>query len=93
MGRGLLYAVGYVDGREMAEDLLIPDGAVLTENGRKYFQPEEKLTVPEEGEYLYRVNCGGKEYRDSHGNLWMADREWDGTGFRWTSWAEEYDNL
>ena len=93
VGRGLLYAVGYVDGREMAEDLLIADGAVLTENGRKYFQPEEKLTAPEEGEYLYRVNCGGKEYRDSRGNLWAADREWDGTGFGWTSWAEEYDNL
>lgn len=92
-GKGLLYAVGYVDGREAAEDMVIPNGAILTENGEKFFQPEESLTVPEEGEYLYRVNCGGGEYRDSHGNLWSADREWDGDGFGWTSWAMEYENL
>ena len=44
----------------------------------------ETCLVPTEGyQYLYRLNCGGDDYTDMYGNLWMQDnshwsRSWDG---------------
>jgi hypothetical protein len=42
-----------------------------------YKKVGEDLFSPSEGpgKYLYRVNCGGPDYKDSYGNMWLADRE------------------
>ena len=44
---------------------------------------EQCLTPADGWQYLYRLNCGGDDYTDAHGNLWMQDNT------RWSrSWAE-----
>jgi len=49
---------------------------------------EADLLAPVAGSvYLHRINCGGPEYRDHHGRLWVTDR-----GFA-SSWADDYTHL
>jgi len=43
---------------------------------------------------LYRINCGGPDYTDSYGNIWMADRhqgnkQQPGS----TSWTDDYPGM
>ena len=44
---------------------------------------DERCLAPVNGwQYLYRLNCGGDDYTDRHGSLWMQDNS------RWSrSWA------
>lgn len=91
----VLYAEGYVHGRLAATDSIVldrlPPAPHLAElNGRVL-----DLTRSKPGwNYLYRVNCGGPDYRDLHGQLWSADRD-DATGLPWgcRSWAADYPNV
>lgn len=44
---------------------------------------EQCLAPADDWQYLYRLNCGGDDYTDTHGNLWMQDnsrwsRSWSG---------------
>ena len=50
---------------------------------------DESILRPEEGyQYLYRINCGGDYYKDSHGNEWMQDDS------LWShSWSERFAGL
>ena len=45
-------------------------------SSRGTFAPgRPSITAPQPGyHYLYRVNCGGPDYKDVQGNVWMADR-------------------
>lgn len=47
---------------------------------------DETCLMPAEGyTYLYRLNCGGDDYTDKHGNRWMQDCK------LWShSWAESF---
>lgn len=47
---------------------------------------DEQCLIPAEGyTYLYRLNCGGDDYTDKHGNRWMQDcKQWS------HSWAESF---
>ena len=47
---------------------------------------DEQCLKPAEGyHYLYRLNCGGDDYKDTFGNRWMQDNT------RWShSWAEAF---
>ena len=49
-------------------------------------QQAEAALAPTAGlHYLYRLNCGGDAYTDSHGNTWMQDNT------QWShSWAERF---
>jgi hypothetical protein len=83
----VLYAEGRVGGKTVAHDLIVlknlPSAPALTK--RKSHEPD--ITAAVRGaKYLYRINCGGSDYKDIHGNLWQADA-------LWTSWAADYDNL
>ncbi|WP_163712488.1 malectin domain-containing carbohydrate-binding protein [Mangrovibacterium lignilyticum] len=90
----VLMAVGYVDGKEVAQDVIV-----------LHHLPEAKniellagKIAPEQGSqgrnYIYRVNCGGADYADQSGNTWMADVRWDG-GDSWGSrnWTDDYPGL
>ncbi|MBO4658239.1 MAG: beta-galactosidase [Prevotella sp.] len=50
---------------------------------------DESLLRPADGyEYLYRINCGGDLYEDSHGKTWMRDDN------QWShSWSERFEGL
>ncbi len=49
---------------------------------------DEQCLIPAEGyTYLYRLNCGGDDYTDKHGNRWMQDCK------LWShSWGEQFVN-
>jgi len=78
---------------------------VATDTIRLHHLPEPKnapskpasldLTAPIPGQhYLYRINCGGPDYTDSHHNNWLADRELTpGDSWGSSSWAADYENL
>ena len=50
---------------------------------------DESLLKGEKGwRYLFRVNCGGDDYTDSHGQLWMQDNT------TWShSWADCFEGI
>ena len=82
----VLYAVGYVNGKEVARDYIVLHHLPPAPHVTAFFTGDNRLTAPQPGyHYIYRVNCGGPDYTDSHGHVWMADRHLaspapDGTG-------------
>lgn len=72
----VLYAVGYVNGREVARDFIVLHHLPQSPQFNKFYEGEKNITAPEAGySYLYRVNCGGPSLTDVNGNTWMADRQ------------------
>ena len=89
----LLYAVGYVDGKQVTEDQVLlhhlPEAQGLQKLAVETFPLTEK-----ERNYIYRVNCGGDDYTDQQGNLWMADvHQTDPLTWGSRSWTDDYDGL
>ena len=86
----LITAVGYVGGMEVNQDHILmnhlPKDPLPEEWGGK------EITQP--GEYVYRVNCGGPDYIDGQGNLWMADVH-QTTPHTWgsVSWTDEFEGM
>ncbi len=49
---------------------------------------ENILRPAKDYRYLYRINCGGDTYTDTHGQVWLQDNT------RWShSWAEQMEGL
>jgi hypothetical protein len=70
----LLYAVGYVKGKRVAEDHIVINHLPLSPNFSALTKTNKDLLKPQAGlKYLYRVNCGGPDYTDHFGNVWQAD--------------------
>ena len=72
----LLYAVGYIQGKPVAKDMVIlsllppaPKWQALNKKDGQITAPDKKFN------YLYRVNCGGPDYVDANGHTWLADRQ------------------
>jgi hypothetical protein len=83
----VLYAEGRIGGETVAQDIIVLDNLPPAPRFEKSQQADNDNTAPAPGaKYLYRINCGGDRYTDTHGNTWEADSHWH-------SWAEEYDNL
>ena len=91
----VLYAVGYVNDSAVAEDCIVlnhlpeaHDLAVLKYESSDIIAPRPDLN------YLYRTNCGGPGYTDSHGSFWSADRQQTSdTAWGSRSWTDEFDGL
>lgn len=85
----VLRAVGYFDGKPVAEDLLVLKGLETAPDFDVLYQDSKPVLMAEKGyNYLYRVNCGGDEYTDSFGQRWMQDN----THYS-SSWADKFDGL
>lgn len=91
--KGILYAKGYYNGMLAAEDWLLLEGLPFPEDTGEFFQERENLTLPGPGEYLFRINCGGKAYVDCNGNEWSEDASLKESPCGWHSWGMEYENL
>jgi beta-galactosidase len=82
----VLYAVGYVNGKAVAQDQIVlnhlPAAPHLKTETSTMLQPQQGY------KYIYRVNCGGPDYKDSYGNVWAADKH--GSDFGSTSWTDDY---
>ncbi len=90
----VLYAVGYVNGRAVAEDYIVMDYLPQSPHFTSLYKDVENITKPAEGyKYLYRYNCGGPGYKDENGNIWLADihagKETSGS----LSWTDDFGNL
>ncbi len=70
----VLYAVGYVNGKAVAKDTIVLNHLPQSPNFSKLYSNAKKITKPQTGyNYLYRINCGGPEYKDENSNIWFGD--------------------
>jgi beta-galactosidase len=77
----VLYAVGYVNGKEVARDYIVLQNLPQSPRFNEFYKDAKRITAPQPGyNYLYRVNCGGPDYKDGNGNTWMADRNLPNSG-------------
>lgn len=85
----VLRAVGYYQGKAVAEDLIVLNNLPEAPNFDRLYQDAKPLLKAAPGyHYLYRVNCGGDQYVDEFGQTW----ETDNTYFS-HSWAEDFKEL
>ncbi|MDB5247134.1 MAG: glycoside hydrolase [Segetibacter sp.] len=91
----VLYAVGYVNGKEVAVDYIVlnhlpqaPGFNLFSKDSKPIIAPQPNLN------YLYRVNCGGPDYVDRNGNTWLADRNKTGNN-TWgsVSWTKDFPGM
>jgi hypothetical protein len=83
----VLYAEGRIGGKTVATDIIVLNNLPVAPAWQRHADADADDTAAAQGaEYLYRVNCGGEDYTDVHGQQWQADTNW-------SSWAEAYDNL
>ena len=94
----ILYAKGYVNGRIVARDTIVLHHLPAAPHMSRLYTPAaetQNLLRPQPGyHYIYRVNCGGDKYKDSHGNEWLPDRSRSGDS-TWgsTSWTNRFPGL
>jgi hypothetical protein len=75
----VLYAIGYVNGKEVAKDYIVLNHLPQAPRFNEFYKNAKPITKPQSGyNYLYRVNCGSGDYVDENGNKWSADREVNG---------------
>ncbi|MDQ8179391.1 malectin domain-containing carbohydrate-binding protein [Pelagicoccus sp. SDUM812005] len=90
-----LYAEARIDGQTVATDIIqfhhLPPAPLASAANAKEDPIQAKT---HDRNYLYRINCGGPDYTDTNGNLWLADQS-DGESATWgsTSWGDRFANL
>lgn len=95
----VLRAVGYYDGKPVAEDVLVLKGLERAPHFEALYCPSAILPTAADNNadllkpasgytYLYRINCGGDAYTDSYGEQWMQDSRMFSH-----SWAEKFDSI
>jgi len=91
----VLYATGYINGKVVAHDCIVLNH--LPESPHFADLTEEAKPVPASirgYNYLYRVNCGGPDYKDKNGNIWMGDcHKTSDTTWGSRSWTDEYQAM
>lgn len=90
----VLYAVGYRNGRPVARDTIVLAKLPESPHFRSLKTSTGLLDPARDYHYLYRVNCGGPDYTDHEGHLWLADRHYSG-GRTWgsRSWTDDFPGL
>lgn len=91
----VLYAVGYIDGKEVCKDYIVLNNLPESEHFAELKKGAKNLTVPVKRlKYLYRINCGGPDFQDENGNLWSADRQLtNGNAFGSSSWTSDFEGI
>ena len=85
----VLRAVGYFKGKAVAEDVLVLKGLEQAPHFEALYQDVTPVLKGADGyNYLYRINCGGDDYTDSFGQLWLQDN----ANYS-HSWAERFKEL
>ncbi|MCB2408878.1 malectin domain-containing carbohydrate-binding protein [Hymenobacter lucidus] len=91
----VLYAVGYVAGKAVAQDVIVLHHLPQAPNFAQLLTGAQPITAPQAGyNYLYRVNCGGPAYQDRHGSQWLPDQPRTGPE-TWgsESWTRDFAGL
>jgi beta-galactosidase len=91
----MLYAVGYVAGKKVAEDVVLLHHLPQAPNTIELYRNARNLTAPQPGyNYIYRVNCGGPAYIDNNGSTWLPDRgRTSANTWGSTSWTKEFPSM
>jgi beta-galactosidase len=91
----MLYAVGYLHGKVVAHDYIVLNHLPAAPHLKQLFSSNSQILQPASGyKYLYRVNCGGPDYLDKRGNLWMADVHKNSkTTWGSISWTDDYPGM
>ncbi len=72
----ILYAIAYVNGKAVARDTIVLQNLPKAPNFNLLYEGAQNITASAKAyNYLYRVNCGGPDYQDENGQIWMADRQ------------------
>jgi beta-galactosidase len=92
----VLYAVGYVYGKAVARDTIVLRNFPVSPGFNRLYASAKPITKPKPGyHYIYRVNCGGPDYKDENDNTWSADRAYSGHGPYWgsVSWSAVFEGM
>lgn len=91
----ILQAIGYLDGEKVAEDLIVLNHLPEAPHFAKLKMTESSIAKGNDAfNYIYRVNCGGNNYRDENGNLWLADRHLTSdSSWGSISWTDDFTCL
>ena len=89
----VLKAKGFVDGKEVAADVILLNSLPESPNFEQLYS-EEEILEPSEDNYVYRVNVGGPEFTDDFGNIWLADvHKTENNSWGSKSWTDEFEDL
>jgi len=91
----VLYAKGYIKGKPVAQDYIILNHLPESPNISDLKIEENPVTYPVPGyNYIYRINCGGPDYTDKNGNIWMADcHKTSDTTWGSKSWTDDFKGM
>ncbi|GGI51620.1 hypothetical protein GCM10011425_28320 [Mucilaginibacter galii] len=102
-----LYAVGYVNGKAVVHDEVMLNhlrsvaGKDVARNNvaksdvvNPVPRTSHSATKTPAPHYLYRINCGGPDYKDHNGNFWLADRHlFDAKIWGSKSWTDDFKGM
>jgi beta-galactosidase len=90
----VLYAIGYVNGKAVAKDYIVLNNLPRAPHFNEFNKDAKNITEAAKGyQYLYRLNCGGPEYKDGNGQVWSADRQLTPGGFGSRSWTNRFPGM
>ncbi|MFL9830181.1 malectin domain-containing carbohydrate-binding protein [Flavobacterium sp. ST-87] len=90
----VLYAVGYVNGKKVAQDYIVLHNLPEAPNLKSLSSKEEIVSTKANYNYIYRVNCGGPDYKDADGNQWLADvHKTEANTWGSLSWTDDFKNI
>ena len=90
----VLYAIGYVNGKQVAKDEIILHNLPEAPHFNDLYHQTVSIAPQKDYHYLYRLNCGGSDYIDKDGYRWSADRQLSGKDrFGSTSWTENFPGV
>ncbi len=93
---GILTAKGYVNGKHVVTDRIFFPALPLPEKDAPAFEEDafgRNLTVSSLPDDLYRINCGGPDYRDRNGHIWAKDRKYEEGSWGWQSWGMDFADV
>jgi beta-galactosidase len=91
----VLYATGYINGKAVANDCVVLNHLPESPHFADLIEEVNNINSAAQGyNYLYRVNCGGSDYTDRNGNIWMGDcHKTSDTTWGSRSWTDEYQGM
>jgi beta-galactosidase len=90
----VLYAVGYVNGKAVAKDYIVLNHLPKSPDFNEFNKEAKNITAAaNQYNYIYRINCGGPEYKDQNGQLWSADRQLTPGGYGSKSWTANFAGM
>jgi hypothetical protein len=91
----VLYAVGYVGGKKVTEDVIVLHHLPQSPNYNTLYGTDKNILKPTAGlNYIYRVSCGGPDYTDASGNKWLGDvHQTNAKTWGSTSWTDDFPGM